>query len=98
MEMNKVMSPSEISEASVEIPGTLGVYSIYDNLTQAFDTPFFAHTDLFAGRHYMSVLNDPGTIPSKFKTEFDLYRLGTWNKKTGDFDTEKTLILKGKDD
>ena len=98
MEMNSTMTKKEMEKAIKEIPGELGVYALFDKKAKQFDTPIFCRSDMFAGRHYVMVTDTPGTIPNKFKGDFDMYKLGTFKTATGEFDAEIEIIITGRED
>ena len=92
-----LLTGEEIAESIKEIPGKLNVYAFYDKKTKQFDTPVFCRSDMFAGRHYQMVVEREGTIPCKFKKDFDMYKLGTFDLFTGKFSAEIQIIITGKE-
>lgn len=73
-------------------------YSIYDKKGEVWDIPFFARGDLFAKRKFKIDCTDI-SLPfiSKFKDDFELYRVGFFNSTTGVVKSikEPVIIIKG---
>lgn len=64
--------------------GCIGCYSIYDSRARQYDTPFFAQSDLFAGRHFDMIKNQEGLV-KQYPDDFELHRIGYFNSKNADF-------------
>lgn len=71
------------------------MYSFYDTKASSYGTPFFCHSDLFAGRHYKMVSEQEGLIKS-FKKDFEVHRLGYFNIKNATFVEDLEVIIEGK--
>lgn len=61
------------------------VYSIYDEKSLTYSTPFFQLTDGIAHRMFSDLVNDPSTTPYKHPGDFKLYWLGYFDEKNGSF-------------
>ena len=73
----------------------LMMYAYYDKKNKSYDTPFFTFNDLFAQRKYQMDTKQEGSILKEFKEDFELYRLGFFDKLTGIFhiQEEKCMIV-----
>ncbi len=74
----------------------IGIYAFHDIKAKRFDTPFYCQNDMFAGRHYKMLIDKEGTMLNKFKTEFNVYRLGWFDSISGEFTDNRELIIEGK--
>lgn len=99
--MNKPKNP----ETTIETPTlsdyendseTIGMYAFYDLKSKRYDTPFFAQSDLFAGRHYKMVVEKPGTMINQFRDDFDLHRIGFYDLEDGTIVEFRECIITGK--
>lgn len=73
----------------------LGLYSFYDIKSKRYDTPFFCQNDMFSQRHYAMVTDREGTMLNKFKTEFNLHRLGWFDQESGLYHPDPKIIIDG---
>lgn len=60
-----------------------GIYSIYDEKAQVFQTPFFSVQELEAKRQLHFLVLDETTFISKFPNDFRLFRLGSIDTVSG---------------
>lgn len=74
----------------------VSTYAFFDSESEVFDTPFFCHNDLHAKRHFHIVVKKDGSIIHEYKDNFDLYRLGYFNKESGGFVSDLEMIHEGK--
>lgn len=63
----------------------LQVYSIYDQKTKVFNTPFYSSTHGEAERNLRSTVNAPQGLVSQYPEDYDLYHLGSYDDSTGTF-------------
>jgi len=76
----------------------LGIYAIYDKKAERYDTPYFAISDLFAKRRYALMADEPKSVLTKWKDDFQLMRLGTVSTITGEIDNVCCeIILEGRE-
>lgn len=77
------------------------VYGIFDNVAGHFLAPFLMRSEGEALRTFKDLVNEEGTPLNKNPEDYTLYKLGTWNEITGEYDggkirvTEATAVLKG---
>lgn len=64
----------------------LGMYAFYDKKQARYDVPVFCHDDLFAQRYHHMQTNsdDPRSILTTFKTDFDFCRIGFLDLQHGE--------------
>jgi len=74
---------------------TIGIYAVYDIKGDRYDTPFFALDDLNAERKFVFNFDNNDTIFSKFKNDFKLMSIGSFNVIDGQIITEKRTIIEG---
>lgn len=60
------------------------IYSIYDNKTLVFNTPFFALNNAAAIRTFSDAANDQNTNICRHPTDFCLFMIGTYDQQTGE--------------
>ena len=58
------------------------IYSILDNVSKEFSTPFYSKNDDTAKRDFYNVIDNPETLYGSSPKDFKLYRLGSWNNET----------------
>ena len=73
----------------------LSIYSIYDKKGERFDTPFFAHSDLFAKRRYLLMMEEDRSPLSMWPSDFELHLIGRYNVLNNTLIEEKSLVLEG---
>jgi hypothetical protein len=74
----------------------IALYTIFDKKSMRYDTPFFAHGDIHAKRHFIMLIRDNTTMVSQFRTDFELYRVGFFEVVNGDLEVgSKDLIMSG---
>lgn len=88
---DQIQSVQDLDNDSFKTP----MYAFYDNEAQLFDTPFFCQSDMFAGRHYKMATQKEGML-KQFREKFDVYRLGYFDTKTGEFTEKFQEIINGK--
>lgn len=60
----------------------LKIYSIFDELAKAFQTPFFMQNDNMAKRAFFDLVNDPQSQVNKHPSDYKLYNIGTMDDAT----------------
>ena len=73
----------------------LRIYAIYDKKGARFDTPFFAHSDLFAKRRYLIMAEEEKSPLRMWPEEFEMYLVGRFNIKSATVIEQYELILEG---
>lgn len=73
----------------------IGMYAFWDKTSRVYDTPFFCQSDVFADRHYRIVLSREGLI-AQFKEDFDLYKLGELDLRSGEYTAYNAVLIHGK--
>lgn len=73
----------------------LSIYSIYDKKGERFDTPFFAHSNLFAKRRYLLMMEEDRSPLAMWPGDFELHLVGRYNVRTNVLIEEKEVILEG---
>lgn len=73
----------------------LSIYSIYDKKGERFDTPFFAHSDLFAKRRYLLMMAEERSPLAMWPDDFELHLIGRYNVLSNTLIEEKMLVLEG---
>lgn len=61
-------------------------YSVHDSVADFFGTPFFSTNDNVAIRSFSALVHDPQSFVSRNPGDFTLYRIGTFDDKTGLFE------------
>lgn len=72
---------------------TKKIYSLKDEKAEAFSQPFFMDTDGQALRALDGIVNNPETQVNRYPQDFTLYRLGTYDEKTGRLESRETPKL-----
>lgn len=70
-----------------------GLYSIRDNKTDVFGTPFTSHNNGSAIRTFGDVAADPQTNINKHPEDFVLIRVGSWDDDSGQATYEPHITL-----
>lgn len=73
----------------------IGIYAYYDREAKAYDIPFHSMSDLNAIRKFKIDADKDGSIINRFTTEFDLYKLGTFDMHKGKTTLKNELIIEG---
>ena len=75
----------------------LNIYAIQDQAVKAYTNPFFQQTDEAATRLMRDQINSQdGSMLSKYPAQFALYRLATYDFKTGEvIPDQPTLVADG---
>lgn len=77
------------------------VYGIFDNVAGHFMAPFIMRSEGEALRTFKNLVNEKGTPLNTNPEDYTLYKLGSWNEITGEYDgskirvTEATAVMKG---
>jgi hypothetical protein len=74
----------------------LGIYSIFDEKGERFDTPFCALSDLNAERHFQMMIQKNGSLVSTFKNDFSLHKVGSFDVISGEITRLEEHIIDGK--
>lgn len=61
----------------------MNIYSIRDDKTGAYNTPFFAENDIYCQRIVGMMVADKRTQLNHYPADFTLYRIGDFDNKTG---------------
>lgn len=69
-------------------------YSIKDEKSSSFNTPFFALSDGVAIRQFMDLCNDAQSLVFKHPEDFSLWFLGTFDEVSGELKaTERKHLI-----
>ncbi|AXH74012.1 MAG: nonstructural protein [Microviridae sp.] len=60
----------------------VNMYVIYDTKAKFYNKPFFMQNDQIAQRAFTDLANDPQTDICKHPTDFQLYKVGTYEDAT----------------
>jgi hypothetical protein len=73
----------------------LSIYSIYDKTAQAYIQPFYMHNNGLAIRAFQDNVNDNSgnNNINKHPNQFDLYKLGTYDDKTGVIESHSPEVI-----
>lgn len=66
----------------------LRIYSIRDEKSLSYGTPFFQSTDGLALRAFADLVNDPKSIISKHPEDFSIWFIGTFDDEAAQIVTE----------
>ena len=55
------------------------IYSVFDEASKAFGTPFFMQNNAMALRAFSDLVNDPQSSINKHPSDYKLYKIGTFN-------------------
>lgn len=66
------------------------IFSIRDEKSKLFGTPFYKVTHGEAERDFKTIVNDEKTKINKYPEDFDLYYMGEYDDNTGKFDALET--------
>lgn len=74
---------------------TMLCFSVYDNASQAFGTPFFDRTASLATRSFTDAVNskEPGNVLNRHPVDFSLYLLGSFEEATGEFVVDRRKLV-----
>lgn len=61
----------------------LKAFSIRDQKSEVFNTPFFQKTHGEAERSFRELVTDQKSMVHKYPEDYDLYFIGTYNDQTG---------------
>ena len=76
----------------------LGIYAIRDSKSERYDTPYFAVSDIFTKRRFLLMVDEEGSVLSKWPDEFELHKLAAINILTGQISMiGKEVIISGKE-
>ena len=77
----------------------LVAYSIHDDKSESYNTPYFAQNDNMAKRSFADLVRDPSTTISKNPEDFRLYRVGEFINDDGKLYQEEipTLVASATD-
>ena len=64
----------------------LKIFSIRDQKSEVFNTPFFQKTHGEAERNFRSLVDDEKSTIHNYPEDFDLYYLGMYDDNKGTFD------------
>lgn len=59
------------------------VYSIFDRVASAYNTPFYFQNDLLAVRTFNNLKEDPKTTVGKNPDDFSLHHIGEFDDEEG---------------
>lgn len=68
-------------------------YAVYDSAAAYFLNPFPAPTDQAALREFEKAVRNPETPLYSNPEHFKLFRLGTWNNNTGEYENENNSLV-----
>lgn len=75
----------------------VNLYSVKDKVAEQFMPEFRSVNDLKAIQGFVDALTDEKSIMSKHAEEYELYKIGTFNEKTGEIISEIKLVTKGEE-
>lgn len=75
----------------------LGLFSVFDKISNIYDTPFFARDDVFAKRRFLMWCNEKESMLGQFHFDFELHRIGQFNTFDGKLEMciEPIVIIEG---
>lgn len=73
----------------------IGIYTIYDEKSERYDTPFFALNDIHAKRRFIQLCQKDDTMLKTFKQDFKLFEIGTFDVLTSEISINHRLLLSG---
>lgn len=73
----------------------INMYAVLDKKSGKYDTPFFSHNDIMAERQFTMVVHDTESMFHKFKDDFELQRIGSFNLITGQFLSTHEVVREG---
>lgn len=59
------------------------IYSVMDSKAGAFAPPFFLANDTVALRSMAAARNDPNSLMSQFRSDFQLFHIGSFDDELG---------------
>lgn len=62
------------------------MFSVFDAKARVFSSPFLSTNEDTAIRDFKRAATDPQTDICRFPSDYDLYRLGTFNDENSDFE------------
>lgn len=71
------------------------VFAVYDDKAGAFMSPFVLPAIGLAVREFQSAVNNPQSNISKYPADFKLYKLGTFDDNSGQFESLGVPMLLG---
>ncbi len=75
----------------------LGAYSIYDKKALAYGTPFYQVNEQVAARTFKDLVQDRQSQVYLHPEDYDLYKVSTFNTRTGLVEPIKKEIITGKE-
>lgn len=72
------------------------LYAIWDRKGEQFDTPFFAHSQLFAKRRFELMAQDDNSPLQMWPGDFELFKVGRFNIKTHTLIEECEFVMDAK--
>ena len=76
----------------------VNLFSVYDERSERYGVPFSAPNDAVAEREFATLVKDPNTAFGQWPEDYALWRVGTFDRKTGTLVPEGQghLVVKGK--
>lgn len=75
----------------------IGIYVVEDVKADRYDTPYFAINDVMGERNFRIAVKNDQSIFANFTEDFNLYKIGTYDLKTGDLELiDRQLICSGR--
>ena len=71
----------------------IGIYAIMDSKAEAFMQPFFAQTPGLAQRMCEGTVNDPNSQLNRYPEDFALWRIGSFDDRTGQVTGDTPTLL-----
>lgn len=86
-----------INKKAEEYEHFVGVYAIFDQKQEIFDSPYMATNDINAKRRFILMIDEENSVLARWHSDYDLYKLAQFSTKTGYFEESvPTKIFEGK--
>ena len=69
------------------------IYSIKDEVSEEFSTPFYSKNNDTAKRDFYNVIDNPETLYGATPKDFKLFHLGSWNNESGVIDSIPPVFI-----
>lgn len=71
------------------------LYAYYDKKSDFYDVPFPTRDEVAAKRKLEMDIGKEGSLLNQFSEDFQLYRVGTFNMKTGEISSLRKIVMRG---
>lgn len=69
------------------------VFSVYDRKMNTYARPMYVDHLVQVTRSLKGVCDTPGSLLAQYPEDYDLYRLGHWDERTGEFIPEEKPVF-----